>query len=287
MFGSPLGSVLFGAATDFADHDNGFGGFIVLKGFQSLLQGRADDRIAARAKACGETDVRQLPHQLIGQRSGLGHQTQRAAGHDAIWNNAEVAALGVLRRWQRQQTRTIRPNDAHALTQGQLDEIRAVRHRNAFGDDDNQFDAGFNGLNDGVLGEARRHEHDACFGSSGFDGFRAVGEHVNGGILAIFGFREGDVQPSLAGVHATDDVGAGLEHAGRVGHTLMPGHALDDDRSAIFNEKRHFSEPPWPRNVRPAVRLPPWSERRAGWRGRLGPKCSDLPPPHCHRIARR
>lgn len=61
MFGSPLGSVLFGAATDFADHDNGFGGFIVLKGFQSLLQGRADDRIAARAKACGETDVRQLP----------------------------------------------------------------------------------------------------------------------------------------------------------------------------------------------------------------------------------
>ena len=52
---------------------------------------------------------------------------------------------------------------------------------------------------------------------------------------------------------------------GRYGSCLMSGHTLHDDRCAILNEKRHFSEPPchWPQDARPAVRLLPWSVQHA------------------------
>lgn len=61
MFGSPFRGVLFGVSSDFTDHDDGLGRFVVFKGFQSLLQRRSNDGIATCAQACGESDIGQFP----------------------------------------------------------------------------------------------------------------------------------------------------------------------------------------------------------------------------------
>jgi succinyl-CoA synthetase alpha subunit len=44
-----------------------------------------------------------------------------------------------------------------------------------------------------------------------------------------------------AGVDATDDLGAGLQHEGRVLGALAAGDALDDDLGVLVEEDRHFS----------------------------------------------
>src|SRR5690606_13055200 len=48
----------------------------------------------------------------------------------------------------------------------------------------------------------------------------------------------------LAGIDATDDVGAGGEHLGRVLGALGPGDALNDDLAAGIEEDRHVSYAP-------------------------------------------
>lgn len=265
MLGCPLGRILFGTTADFTDHHDSLGGIIVFKRLKRLLQRSADDRVAASTQTCGKTNVRQLSHQLIGERTGLRHQTQRSTGDDAVRNNAKIATIHTFRRRQGKQTRAVRTDNTHILAQCEFNKVRAIGNRNAFGDDNNQLDAGFNGFDHGILGETRRHEHDARLGAGDFHGFGAIAEHTQRNILAVFGRWEIDFLAGLAGVDAADDIGAGLQHAGGMGHALMSGHTLHDDRCAILNEKRHFSEPPchWPQDARPAVRLLPWSVQHA------------------------
>ena len=229
----PCGGVLFGESADLADHHDGLGVGVGFECLQRLQQRRADDRIAAGPEARGEPDVGQLAHELVGEGAGLGNQSKRTAPDDAVGDDAQVDAWVA----EGDEAGAIRSDDAHAPGEREFDEIRGIGHWNAFGDDHDEFDAGFDCFDHGGLGELRRHEHHAGLGAGGFTGISAGGEHGDIGVGATLGTGEGDVHPGLARIHAADDIGAGLEHARRMGHALMAGHALDDDRSAVFDEQ--------------------------------------------------
>ena len=171
MLGCPLCSILLGATANFTNHHDGLSGIIVFKCFKGFLQRGANNGIAASAQACGEADVGQLPHQLIGKSAGLGHQSQRSTGDDAVRNDAEIATLRTFHRRKRKQARTVRPDDAYALAQCELNKIRTVGNRNAFGDNHNQLDTGFNGLDHGILSKTRRDEHNTCLRTGSFNSF--------------------------------------------------------------------------------------------------------------------
>ena len=57
------------------------------------------------------------------------------------------------------------------LTLHGLFHLDHVEHGNAFGDGDDELDAGVDGFHDGVGGEGRRHEDDGGGGAGLLDGF--------------------------------------------------------------------------------------------------------------------
>jgi len=78
-------------------------------------------------------------------------------------------------------------------------------------------------LDDCSLSKGRWHEDDGDVGSGGGHRLGDGSEHWE--VLALNGYS----LAGLAGVDATNDVGATCEHALGVLHALGTGHALDDD----------------------------------------------------------
>ncbi len=56
--------------------------------------GGADDGVATNTNSGGETNVGQFVHQLVGQGTGLGNQTNLALAGDVRRDNADQALLG-------------------------------------------------------------------------------------------------------------------------------------------------------------------------------------------------
>ena len=241
MFLGPSSGILFGKTADFADHHYGLGVRVGFESLQRFEQCSADDGIATGSEACGEADIGQFAHQLVGQGAGLGNQSERAAANDVIRNNAQIDA----RIAERDQPGAVRADNTHALAQGELNKVGGIRYRNAFGDDHDKLDAGLDRFDDGGLGELRRHEHHAGFGASGFTGLVAGGEHRHIHVGAVLGGRERDGRACLARIHTADDVGAGLEYTCGVGHALMTGHTLNDNGGTIFNEQHQRISLDW------------------------------------------
>ena len=71
----------------------------------------------------------------------------------------------VLLRRQGEQAGAVRSDDAHATLKGEFDEVGAVRNGNAFGDDHDEPDSGFDGLDHGAFGEPWRHEDHTGLGA--------------------------------------------------------------------------------------------------------------------------
>src|SRR5690606_5261829 len=113
-----------------------------------------------------------------------------------------------------------------------------VVHRDAFGDDDRQADLGVDRLDDGVLGELRRHEDHGDVGAGGLDALGHRAEHGDLGAVEV------DALAGLARVDATDDVGARREHATGVLGALGAGHALDEDLAVLGQEDSHVVQSP-------------------------------------------
>ena len=138
----------------------------------------------------------------------------------------QVHAMTIRRRRQGDEPRAIRPDDAHPVLQGEFDAVRRIRDGNAFGDDDDQFDARLDGLHDGVLGETGRHEYHAALRAVAVRASAQVAYTRNLRISALSCAGEGDRGAGLARVDAAHDVGAGLEHAGGMRHALVSGSCL-------------------------------------------------------------
>lgn len=135
--------------------------------------------------------------------------------------------------------RAVRPHDAYTVAQRKFYEICRIRHRNAFGDDHDELDTGFDGFHHRILGESRRNEHHGGHRSRSGLGFGTGRKNVNGGVLAIARRRIGNIQTGLACIDAADDIGSRLQHSRGMHHALMPCDALNDNRGIIFDEQCH------------------------------------------------
>ena len=151
--------ILFGIASDLADHHDRLGVRIGFKGFERLEQRGSHDGITASAETGRETDVGEFAHELISECAGFGYQSQRATRDDAVGNDAKVDAMCIGGFRQGEEARTVRPDDAHAFAESEFHEIGGVRHGDALGDHDNHLEACFDGFDNGVLGETRGNEH--------------------------------------------------------------------------------------------------------------------------------
>ncbi len=107
-----------------------------------------------------------------------------------------------------------------ACLAGTAQALHHVDGRNAFGDADDQRDAGVGGFHDGVGGERRRHEDDGGVRAGCLDGFGDGIEHRAGR----------DACAAFAGRDAADDFGAVGDGLLGVERAFLAGESLDDQR---------------------------------------------------------
>ncbi len=217
-----LGGVFLGRAADFADHDDRLGGVVGQEHLQHVDELGALDRVAADADGgrLAETGIGRLEHGFIGQCAGARHDADGAGREDIARHDADLALVG------RQHAGTVRTDQARLRAgQGLLDADH-VEHRNAFGDADDQFHLGLDGLQDRVGGEGRRHVDG---GRGGARLFARFGDGVE--------YRQADMGlAALARRNAADHLGAvgngllGMERA------LAAGDALADDFGVFGDE---------------------------------------------------
>ena len=109
-----------------------------------------------------------------------------------------------------------------------------VQHRDAFGDADDELDAGVGGLQDGVGGKAGRHVDDGGVGLGGVHRLAHRVEHRDAGHPAA----------ALARRHAGDDVGAILQHLPGVKLALAAGDALHNQACVFVDQNAHVYNSP-------------------------------------------
>ena len=211
----PGGGFFFGAAADLADHDDGVGVGIVAEQLQRVDVRRADQRIAADADAgrLAQPEPRELVDRLVGQRAALRHDADAAFLADVPGNDA---GLGLARR---DDARAVRADEARRRPR--LEERHRAHHverRNAFGDADDERDAGVGRFHDRVGRKRRRHEDHRRVGAGLLD-------RVAHGVEDRPAFVR---RAALAGRDAADDGGAVRRRLLRVERAFAAGEALDE-----------------------------------------------------------
>src|SRR5206468_3736081 len=130
-------------------------------------------------------------------------------------------------------TRTIRPDEPRPAALHGAFHLHHVVDGNAFGDGDDEVEAGIDALKDRIGREWGRDEH----GTGGRAGlFDRLGYGVEDGHL-FAGVIEG--LPALAGGDAGDDLGAVVDGELGVFGAEAAGDALDEDFGVGLNEDGH------------------------------------------------
>jgi hypothetical protein len=241
VFGDVGGGALLGVAPDLADHDDEVGGRVLFEGRDRIDVGGADHRIAADADARRESDVRELVHELVGERARLGDEAEPAGPGDVGRGDADVRLAG------RDDAGAVRADEPDPPFGGVGEEFDRVGDRDAFGDDHDEVEAGVHRFEDRALRVGGRDEDDRDVRAGGVLRLGDCAEDGNGdgsGGPALGAGADGeDVElhgrARLARVDAADDVRTGAEHAARVLAPLGSGHPLDDDLRVPIEEDRH------------------------------------------------
>src|SRR6266853_1471141 len=144
----PFGGALFGAAADFADHNDGVGVRIIVEKLNGVEERGADNGIAADADASrlADAELRQLMDGFVGQRAAAADDANvallvDAARHDADFAFARGDDAGAV--WA-DETRFLEVQDGG--------DAHHVEGGNAFGDTDDERDFSVVGLENGVGG---------------------------------------------------------------------------------------------------------------------------------------
>src|SRR3954451_3754562 len=235
VVGDPLGQLgLHAAAGLGVDHD-ALGLLVGREERHQLRVAGADDRVAA------DRDGGRLAEAGGAERRGhLGGHAARAADdadgagrvglRRVLGRAADAAHLDDVRD---DDPEAVGADDARAAQRSQLDHLRDVAARDPLGDDDDQLDAVLDRLEDGVLGERRRHGDD-----------RAVDRPA----VVLHGLCDGvedrhavDLAAEAAGRDAADHLGAGavVEALARQVDGLAAGDALDDEGRVFADEDAH------------------------------------------------
>ena len=151
-------SLLFGASSDFADHENAFGLVVFEKELEAIGEVRSVQRIAADADAgrLSEPDLRRLIDRLVGERPRTRDDPDPSFLVNMSRHDANLARL------RRDDARAVRTDEPHVGVERErrLDR-RHVKHRNALGDADDERNRRVDRLQDGIGSKGRRNEDDA------------------------------------------------------------------------------------------------------------------------------
>src|SRR5205823_4200119 len=141
-------------AADFAHYQDGFGLRVLLKEAQHVHEVRAGDGVAADADTgrLAQADIAELPDALVSQRAAAADKTDRAGLVDVAGHDADFALAGSDDAW------AIGADEPARFALKKADRASHVQHGHAFGDGDDDADAGVGGFHDGVGGAAWRHE---------------------------------------------------------------------------------------------------------------------------------
>ena len=185
----PLGGFLLRAAADFADHDDAVRFRVVVEQFDHVQMRSAVDRIAADADAGGLADAArgQLPDRFVGQRAAARDDADVALFVNVAGRDADAAAaVRILAFAGRDDAGTIRPDEPRlGVALQRAFHSHHVAHRNAFGDGDDQFEAGVRAFENRVGGEGRGNEDGASGRAGLFHGLQHGVEdrHLPAGVI--------------------------------------------------------------------------------------------------------
>lgn len=222
-----FGGFLFGTAANFADHDDAFGGFIVFKAGQDVDKIHAFDGVAANADAGGlaESGAGGLVDRFVGEGAGAGDNTDGAGLVDKAGHNSDFAFAG--------------GDDAGAVGADQEGIVPGqgclgfehVEYGYAFGNADDEFDAGIGRFEDGINGKGWRDVDHAGGGAGGFDG-------IPDGVV----HREVEVSlVAPAWGDAANQLGAVGKALFGVKSGLFAGEALTDDFGVFIDQYAHLA----------------------------------------------
>src|SRR4029079_3889533 len=224
-FDQEFGAVLFGAAADLADHDDGLGLIVAEEQRQSIDEVRAVDGIAADADAgrLAEPDGGGLRHRLVSEGARARDDADLAGLVDVAGHDADLALAG------RDDPGAIGADQPRLRAIERALHLDHVEHRHAFGDADDQRHARVDRLEDGISGKGRRHINRARVDSGGrhclFDGV----EH-----------RKAEMRRSaFARRHAADHLGAIGDGLLGIERALRASEALADDARVLVDEDGH------------------------------------------------
>ena len=170
-----------------------------------------------------KTGIRGLKHGFVGQRAGARNDADLAGLMNCAGHDADLAGAG------RDDAGTVRPDQARIRARQRRAHLEHVQHRNAFGDADDQLDAGIGRFQNRIGRERRRHvDHRRI--RAGLAHRRRDGiEH-----------RQTQMHLStLARRHAADQLGTvgncllGMEGA------LLAGEALADHPGVFVDQNAH------------------------------------------------
>lgn len=149
-----------------------------------------------------QTGIGGLFHRFIGQGTGAGNDAHFARQVDVARHDADFALA-----WG-DHARAVRPDHAHAGFVQLHFHGQHVQGRDAFGDGDDQFDAGIDRFQDGVFAERRWNVDDRGRGAGRFNRFAHGVEHRQAQVLSAAFARGyaanhfGAVSDSLFGVES-------------------------------------------------------------------------------------
>ena len=236
MGGDPRGGFFFGFASDFADHDDGFGFGIVVEHFQDIGVIGAVDGVAtdSDASALAEATSGQLPDGFVGERAAPRDDADVAFFVDVAWSDADAAAAVrfVACAWGNDAWAVGADQAGGSALHGVFDADHVI-DGDAFGDGDGEIEAGVDAFEDGVGGEGWRDKDGADRGA-GFAGSFGDGVEDGDAMGAVFEdlatFSWGD---------AGDELSAVVEGEASVAGAEVTGDALNEDSGGRRDENSH------------------------------------------------
>lgn len=209
------GGICFHAAADLADHNDALRFGVIHQQFHCFFGGGAHDGVAADADAGGlaHAGFRHLVHCLVGEGAGTRNDADVALAVNEARHDAAFGLVG------RDDAGAVGADEAAVFAGDVGFHLHHVLHGDALGDADDDFDACFGGLHDGVGSKCRRHEDDRCVGAGLLNGIVNGVEYR----LVQVGFA------AFAGRDAAYYVGTVFNHLGCVESTFFAGESLDDD----------------------------------------------------------
>src|SRR5690606_26307294 len=142
-------SLFFRSTANFTDHDNGFGGGIILEQLENIDKVGTGNRVAADAHTGGltKTVIRSLLDRFIGQGTGTGNNAHFARQVNMAGHNTDFTFAWSDNPW------AVGADQTHAQLITFDFAVEHIEGGNTFGDTNDEFDTGVRCFENGILAE--------------------------------------------------------------------------------------------------------------------------------------